>query len=425
MTTTQDTAQPGYAAATVPAPEAGPATLAGPAAGPAIETSRLARSVIPRLGALIGAGAVAAALGSALVAYATAMTALWVGGTALWNAIPGVGDADAGGWLLVAWYVVPTVAGVQLALFGVRRRWRALVRASGVPRVGRSGRRVRPRDVRGHLAELCHSPAWAPVSAGAASEREFAGRVAAACQREVATQALGAGLACGSVSGPASRLLAAGASADLELRMLAKLGRPLTWRAGWRVLRDACCCLFADGFLEGQGRVAVRAGVHAAAAGVTAAAEVADAAADVLADFDAEDLMGGGGTVSTVLGYVFNATAGGAAGVVGVGEAGLRTIAEITGRLGDEIAEGLIVAAMVNQYGATLVADVVALDEEHRRELSPRVADFVGSSLKVVGSLVRDAGRGIRRAYLDRRAAAMRRMPEAAGTRIGKLFRKD
>lgn len=326
-------------------------------------------------------------------------------------------------------FSLPVLAVVLLARVVRRRFARRLEERFGDPDQARPFSRRRGWDRRQWMAQLLRSDHWRPLAEGwqargefhppAAewSERDY--RQAAALVRRELDERIGAvALATGiAVAVARQRITDAGVvvagSAELQIETLATLGlrpRPSTWLY---MARAAATGLLASTYIDVEERFEVQLAVRAAALGMDSTGALLEDTGDELDEALSEIAEGGGG-----LAGAFASIAGGAIGITGNV---IRQVSNFVAEIGDEITEGVIVAAVLHYHGMSLVADALALDEDHRAELAPRLGK-VPSSLRRGGMAVaRRRTAKLRHVLRQRVVQATRRAPPEIGKQIRDL----
>ncbi|MGQ0623226.1 MAG: hypothetical protein ACT4PP_00985 [Sporichthyaceae bacterium] len=266
------------------------------------------------------------------------------------------------------------------------------------------------------LREVLESARWSPsadewrlggqLPPGRLDDAQY--RAAAALVRGELNNKLGAvALATGLAVAVAQRPIADAAavvagSAELQIEALATLGLRPTPRAWLHIGRAASTALLAASYLDAEERLEVRLMVRAAAAGI-------DTAEGLVEDLDSalgEAAEGIGGTVGAGLQLLTGATAG-VTGTV------LRQTSEFIKDVGDEISEGLIVATVLHFHAMALVADALALDEAHRRELALPAGRVPPELLRIAGSLARRQTLAFSRMLRGRARASLKAAPKS------------
>ena len=235
------------------------------------------------------------------------------------------------------------------------------------------------------LTELLETPFWrqraedwrashkltAPRSGWSEADyRQAAALVAQELSFRVGHRALATGLA---VAVAQRRLSDAAAiiagSAEIQVDSLASLGLRPTARGWLHAGRAAATGLLFATYVDVEERFEVKLAVQAAAFGLEGLGDVFEITGDLVSDTAEE---------------VFSETVGAAGGVVGTAGALLGVSLGVSGNLaqqvgefiakgGADIAEGVVIAAVLHYHGMSLVATALALNEEHRAELAPRL----------------------------------------------------
>lgn len=278
-------------------------------------------------------------------------------------------------------------------------------------------------DRRTWLSELLRSPhwrtraeAWDLLPAGGAklSDEEYrraAERVQAELEREVGGVALATGLAAAIGRGRlADAVVVVAGSAGLQIETLASLGLRPSARAWLRLGAAASTGVLAGSYVDVEERYEVKLAVRGAAMGIDATGEMLEGAEDIVSDFLGDALESAG---------AFGAALGTATGgVIGLTGSALRQLSDFVTEVGDEVTEGIVIAALLHHHGMSLVADALGLDAEHRAELAP-AAGRIPRALTEGGTLLaRRQTRAFRRLLQQRTRAAYRSAPQSVKDRI-------
>jgi hypothetical protein len=172
--------------------------------------------------------------------------------------------------------------------------------------------------------------------------------------------------------------------------VLATLGLRPTTRGWLHVGRAAATGLLASTYIDAEDRFELQLMIRAAALGMDSTGNLLEDAGDEIQEALGEAADRGGAIAGAVA-----AVAGTTLGITGNV---IRQVSDFVAVVGDEVTEGVIVAAVLHYHGMALVADALAADEAHREALAPRLGDVPES--------LRNAGMAIAR----RRTAALRRL---------------
>lgn len=325
--------------------------------------------------------------------------------------------------VLIVVFAVPVMAAVWLARVVRRRFRRRLAERLGNAAPARRFSPGRRWDRKQWLAALLTTPYWAPRlerwrSTGAAQTRaeEWSDddyRQVAALVRAELDERLGAiSFATGTAVAFAPRRFAdavsvVAGSAELQIEALATLGLRPGPRAWLHVVRAASTGLLVSTYLDAEDRIELQLAVRAAALGVDETGALLEHGGDELEEALAEALEGVGGISGAIA-----STAGAAAGVT---SSVARQVSAFIDEVGDDIVEGVVVAAVLHYHGMSLVAEALALDAEHRAELAPRLGEIPRSLRIGATALARRSTRKLRQMLRRRMAQATRRAPARLG----------
>ena len=409
-------------------------------------------------GALLGI----AALASGVALVTSAITAEW----ALVSLADRVRDATGlavpthgRDWYLLGVVALTLAVPAALVLAGAvayRRLWnRRLAETWGTDRPPRHltamPRRHEPDHSVRHLRSLLEGPGWAeqwrswsdapptgfparvaPRSFTADDHRAVAPSMLAVLHRDIADRALIAGLAVGlSHRRFFDHLAIIGSALELQLHVLARLGKRPSLRT-WRTMFRYCgASLFVNHYLDREDAYAVRLGIRSAAMGFETLAKLLDESGDALADLDMDEIVDDvadvigldrAGLGATALRLLGTSAVLGSGAVIGVGEVGLHQIAELTRDLGDDLLQGVLAASILAFHGMSLAADVLATDPTHREDLSPGFTGVVAGMREAAGRLARQQVRMLRAAYARQRREAYARLPEQGRKALADRF---
>ncbi len=331
--------------------------------------------------------------------------------------------------ILVVVFAVPVLAALWLARIVRRRFRRRLAERLGNAAQARRFAPGRHWDRKEWLAALLTTPYWAPrlekwrargaLPAGSEGWSDDEYRQVAALVRAELDERLGAvAFATGTAVAFAPRRFAdavsvVAGSAELQIEALATLGLRPGPRAWLHVVRAASTGLLVSTYLDAEDRIELDLAVRAAALGVDETGALLEHGGDELQVALAEALEGVGG-----IGGAIASTAGAAAGVT---SSVARQVSAFIDEVGDEIVEGVIVAAVLHYHGMSLVAEALALDAEHRAELAPRLGEIPRSLRIGATALARRSTQKLRQLLRRRMAQATRRAPARLG---GRVFRR-
>jgi hypothetical protein len=325
--------------------------------------------------------------------------------------------------VLVVVFAVPVLAALWLARVVRRRYRRRLAERLGDAAPARRFTPGRRFDRKQWLAVLLTTPYWAPrlerwrgqgaVPAGEEGWSDDDYRQVAALVRAELDERLGAiAFATGTAVAFAPRRFAdavsvVAGSAELQIEALATLGLRPGPRAWLHVVRAASTGLLVSTYLDAEDRIELDLAVRAAALGVDETGALLEHGGDELEEALAEALEGVGG-----IGGAIASTAGAAAGVT---SSVARQVSAFIDEVGDEIVEGVVVAAVLHYHGMSLVAEALALDAEHRAELAPRLGEIPRSLRIGATALARRSTQKLRQMLRRRMAQATRRAPARLG----------
>jgi hypothetical protein len=280
-------------------------------------------------------------------------------------------------------------------------------------------RRFSPRaswDRPAWMAELLETPYWkpraeqwrgegrldVPRSAWTADHyRQAAGLVAAELDDRLGRVALATGLAVAIAQRRvADAAVVVAGSAELQVEALATLGlrpRPAAWL---HIGRAAATGLLVSTYVDVEERFEIQLAVRSAALGLDSSGGLLEDAEDDVQDALGELLEGTGGIGKTL------AVVGGAS--FGLSGNVIRQVSDFVAEIGDEIAEGVIVAAVLHYHAMALVASALAADEEHHAELAPRIGHVPQSLKNTALRLARAKTADLRRMLRDRLARGTR-----------------
>ncbi len=240
----------------------------------------------------------------------------------------------------------------------------------------RAGGQNFPRDISPvSIASEAHDKA-------ARGYQQVAEAVLRALEAQVAERAIATGLIVGiSQNRLLDSLTIVFAALELQLFVLSSLGKQASW-ATWRELvKRAGASLFFNTYLNREETLLASWGVKKAAIALHASADVIDNAGEALTDADVEELLDAifetvsetdGGTISGIIKGVVQIGSDVAGYSLGFGAAGLKQIAELIEKIGDDLLQGMLAGAVIYHHGMALAASVLALDEEHLRQRAMR-----------------------------------------------------
>jgi hypothetical protein len=387
---------------------------------------------------LVGAVVDALALGGLLVTVALFLVAVHMAldiAEAMRRAVGSSPPADGVDWYLVAItavLVAVPAAGLLAARRLVRRRFdRRLQERLGDRSTARRFSRRGRLDRRTWLAELLETPHWTPfaerwradgllpptaASWSGADYRDAAALVRAELDLRVGAVALATGTAVAVAPrrvGDAVAIVAG--SAELQIEVLATLGLRPTTGAWLHVARAAATGVLASTYVDAEERFELQLLIRAAALGMDSGGNLMEDAGDTIHEALGEAADRGGAITGAVA-----AVAGTTMGITGNV---IRQVSDFVAVVGDEVAEGVIVAAVLHYHGMALVADALGEDAAHRAELAPRLGD-VPQSLKEAGiALARRRTAALRRLLRRRIVQAARRAPSSLRGRVTRRAR--
>jgi hypothetical protein len=211
-----------------------------------------------------------------------------------------------------------------------------------------------------YLQALETSPAWqgTPVNA-------IFGRI----EEDVAKRALATGLIVGVSRRPLIDLLTIGGAAlELQLHVLSRLGKRPSLRTWLILLQRTGASLFFNTYLNREQLWELTLVVKKAALGLQAVSEVSDQVSDWLANVDTDEYMdalpdqGAYGVLRAGAEVALSSSSF----AMGVGATGVRQIAAVIDRYGDDLIEGILAGGILYYHGVSLAADCLALDQVQR-----------------------------------------------------------
>lgn len=328
--------------------------------------------------------------------------------------------------VLLAVFAAPVAAVILVGRLLQRRFNRRLAERYGPTHRARPFAPSRSWDRKEWMVELLQTPHWAPLLEDWRARGDFVAparewsdadyrRAASLARAELDERVSAVALTTGTAVAVAPRRFAdavavVAGSAELQIEVLATLGLRPTARAWLHIAKAASTGLLASTYIDAEDRIEIRLLVRGAALGLDSSGALLEDAGDEMQEALSEALEGGGGIGGAI------ATAAGA--TVGITGSVIRQVSDFVAQVGDEIAEGVIVAAVLHYHGMSLVADALALDDAHRAELAPRLG-HVPASLKTGGAaLARRSTNRFRRLLRNRITQATRRAPASVRERF-------
>jgi hypothetical protein len=344
-------------------------------------------------------------------------------------------------WLLVAGLAVALAAPVAVAVILYRyylRAWRR--RATEVWPESRQMRRFSrmaplpaPADTtrvarqQEYLDALAASPGWAGTSEHG---------IFSAMEQDISKRALATGLIVGFSRRPIIDLLTiAGAALELQLHVLARLGKRPNLRVWLMLFQRTGASLFFNTYLNREQLWELTLAIKKAALGLHAVSEVSDQVSDWLADVDTDEYMdafpdeGLYGMMRAGAEVALSSTSF----AIGIGAAGVRQVSLLIDRYGDDLLEGVVAGGILYYHGISLAADCLALDQAHRAgstlnrtpyQAAAAISSFAGGILR---KHVRDYRTVLREKRRQLGAAATQKLGTAgagAWSRVKDAFRR-
>jgi hypothetical protein len=321
-------------------------------------------------------------------------------------------------WLLVAGLAAALAAplGVVVILYGYYlRAWRR--RAAEVwPEARQMGKfsRMRPLPAtaapahvvehEAYLEALRASPAWqgTPVAG-----------IFAQIEEDVAKRALATGLIVGVSRRPIIDLLTIGGAAlELQLHVLSRLGKRPNLRTWLILLQRTGASLFFNTYLNREQLWELTLVVKKAALGLHAVSEVSDQVSDWIADVDTDeyfDALPDQGAYAMLRAGAEVALSS-TSFAMGVGATGVRQIAGVIDRYGDDLLEGILAGGILYYHGISLAADCLALDRTDRAS-----TELNRTPYQATAAISSFAGGILRKHVQDYRAVLREKRRQVAG----------
>jgi len=285
-----------------------------------------------------------------------------------------------------------------------------------------------------YLRALLQTPAWAgewPALQQLAGvkdispttvEQEYFPQIAEAMlkrlEEEIAERAIAAGLIVGIEQHRVfDTLTIIAASLELQLHVLTRLGKEPSLKTWLELFRRTGASLFINTYLNREDTLAVSFAVKKAAMGVATLSEFVDEVGDSIGEIDFDEAVdaivevfgvGGGGLAQSFFSGTLNLTAVSAGVGMGVGAVGLKHIAEIIEKVGDDLLQGVLAGAAIYYHGIAIAAENLAVNNAHRESeaMNRSFSDGVRKISATAGSMLREQVRGMRMAYGERRKRA-------------------
>lgn len=297
---------------------------------------------------------------------------------------------------------------------GDRRRYSRMRRL----RRKANGRETKARTA--YLNALLASPGWAGTSRfdvndgtqpAEAKYRATAERILREVEDDVAERAIATGLVVGVGPQRFDRLTIVTAALEMQLYVLSMLGKKPSLAAWREIVTRTSASLFLNTYLNGEDTFALDFAIRKAAIGLNWAGDATEGLADdVGGSNDGEgigeflgEFVGG----LPVVGGVARSTASLA---LGVGAAGMQAVGTVIEEAGEELVQGALAGGILYYHGMAIAADVLALDEEHRRspEMTRTAKQGAMRVAGVAGQMLRDQVRRYRGAYRQKNQAPLR-----------------
>ena len=327
-------------------------------------------------------------------------------------------------WLLVASLVAALAAPLVLVAIAYRyylKEWRRraaevwpetrlMARFGLIRPLPANAGPSRMADHEAYLQALGASPAWAgtPVTG-----------IFARIEQDVAMRALATGLIVGVSRRPLIDLLTiAGAALELQIHVLSRLGKRPNLRVWLILLQRTGASLFFNTYLNRDQLWELTLAVKKAALGLQAVGEVSDQVSDWLANVDPDeylDALPDQGT-SGMLRAGAEVALSASSFAMGVGAAGVRQIAVVIDRYGDDLIEGILAGGILYYHGISLAADCLAVDRAQRAS-----ADWNRTPYQATAVIASFAGGILRKHVREYRAVLREKRRQLAGAMAQKF----
>jgi hypothetical protein len=255
-----------------------------------------------------------------------------------------------------------------------------------------------------YLEALRASPAWqgTPVAG-------IFGKI----EEDVAKRALATGLIVGVSRRPIIDLLTIGGAAlELQLHVLSRLGKRPNLRTWLILLQRTGASLFFNTYLNREQLWELTLVVKKAALGLHAVSEVSDQVSDWIADVDTDeyfDALPDQGAYAMLRAGAEVALSS-TSFAMGVGATGVRQIAGVIDRYGDDLLEGILAGGILYYHGISLAADCLALDRIDRAS-----AGLNRTPYQATAAISSFAGGILRKHVQDYRAVLREKRRQLAG----------
>jgi len=240
-------------------------------------------------------------------------------------------------------------------------------------------------------------------------------------ERDVAERAIATGLIVALGSSRVDRLTIVAAALEMQLHVLARLGKKPsrgTWRAIWARTSES---LFINTYLNREDTLAIQFFIRRAAMGLEWTGGLIQDASDMLSEEG-----GGEESIDGILEMAGGVPAIGpvlkAAGTtaLGLSATGLQSIADLIKEGGDELLQGAIAGGVLYYHGMAIAADVLALDATHRESPSMTRTPLQGGmkTAATAGQVLRHQVLRYRGMYRERAKASFRGAKQKVSDRL-------
>lgn len=249
-----------------------------------------------------------------------------------------------------------------------------------------------------------------------------AGNILAACEKDIAGRAIATGLVVGiSPSRFLDQLMIVGASLEMQLHVLARLGRQPGLRVWYELLVRAGSSLFANSYLNREDAFMLSYTTKGIATGLSALGdtidsmefeEAFDAAENMLSRFATGDISG------TIVNTALTGIEFGTEQAMSIGASGLQLMSELIEKTGDELFQGVLSGGMLYYHGMAIAADSLALDKQHRNSsaMSRSPVACMTAVARSAGQMALDYVRKRRRLLRAKKRAALNKIPVVGRT---------
>jgi len=318
-----------------------------------------------------------------------------------------------------------------LEVWGERGPARIHSRPTAVPSSGDSAA-GRHRDE--YLRALAGTELWSaeiadlentqgePTENAPAAPELLAEKVFSSLEHDISRRAILTGLTVGiSPSRLFDHITIVLASLEIQMHVLASLGRRPSLRTWYQCLVRAGTSLFANSYMNREDAFMLQYTTKGIATGLSAAGEMVD---DLEFDeaFDAVESVLSRFATGDVSGAIVNTTLTGiefgVEGMMSIGGTGLQLMGQLVEKTGDEMFQGVVSGGMLYYHGMSLAADSLAVDAGHRSSdsMTRGPVDCMAAVAGEAGSMALDYVRKRRRLLRDKKRAALEKIPVAKAT---------